>query len=43
MGRVSLAGDNVFGDDGGIHELGTISGDVASGMTVALTVPVRKG
>jgi protocatechuate 3,4-dioxygenase beta subunit len=41
MGRVSLQGDNVFGDDGGIHELGTITGDVASGMTVALTVPVR--
>jgi hypothetical protein len=31
----------VFGDDGAIHELGTISGDVTSGMTVALTVPVR--
>jgi len=42
MGQVSLASDNVFGDDGGIHELGTIAGDVSSGMTVALTVPVRK-
>jgi protocatechuate 3,4-dioxygenase beta subunit len=41
MSRVSLASDNVFGDDGGVHELGTITGDVASGMTVALTVPVR--
>ena len=41
MGRVSLQGDMVFGDDGGIHELGTITGDVSSGMTVALTVPVR--
>jgi protocatechuate 3,4-dioxygenase beta subunit len=41
MSQVSLASDNVFGDDGGIHELGTVTGDVASGMTVALTVPVR--
>jgi len=41
MGRVSLASDNVFGDDGGIHELGTITGDVPRGMTVTLSVPVR--
>lgn len=40
LGRVSLAGDNVFGDDGGVHELGTISGTVASGLTVELAVPV---
>jgi protocatechuate 3,4-dioxygenase beta subunit len=39
--RVSLQSDNVFGDDGGIHEQGTITGDVPSGMTVTLTVPVR--
>jgi protocatechuate 3,4-dioxygenase beta subunit len=42
LGQVSLTSDNVFGDDGGIHELGTITGDASSGMTVALTVPVRK-
>ena len=41
MSRVSLQSDMVFGDDGAIHELGTMTGDVASGMTVALTVPVR--
>jgi protocatechuate 3,4-dioxygenase beta subunit len=41
MSRVSLQGDMVFGDDGGVHEIGTITGDVSSGMTVALTVPVR--
>lgn len=28
----------VFREDGGEHQLGTMSGDVASGMTVALTV-----
>jgi protocatechuate 3,4-dioxygenase beta subunit len=41
LARVSLQSDMVFGDDGAIHELGTISGDVAGGMTVALTVPVK--
>jgi protocatechuate 3,4-dioxygenase beta subunit len=42
LGRVSLTSDNVFSDDGGVRELGTMTGDVSSGMTVALTVPVRK-
>jgi protocatechuate 3,4-dioxygenase beta subunit len=41
LGQVSLATDNVFGDDGGVHELGTVSGSIADGLTVALTVPVR--
>ena len=41
LAQVSLQSDMVFGDDGGIHELGTITGDVSSGMTVALTVPVK--
>ncbi len=41
MGRVSLESDNVFGDDGGVHELGTISGSVADGLTVTLAVPVN--
>jgi len=38
---VSLVSDNVFGDDGGVHELGTMSGSVADGLTVALAVPVK--
>jgi protocatechuate 3,4-dioxygenase beta subunit len=42
LSQVSLTSDNVFSDDGGVHELGTIMGDVSSGMAVALTVPVRK-
>ena len=41
LARVSLASDNVFGDDGGVHELGTIGGSVAAGLTVALAVPVK--
>ena len=42
LAGVSLERDGVFGDDGGVHELGTVTGDVAGGLTVALTVPVRK-
>jgi protocatechuate 3,4-dioxygenase beta subunit len=41
MTQVSLTRDNVFGDDGGVHELGTVTGSVTDGMTVALAVPVR--
>jgi len=41
LSQVSLERDNVFGDDGGVHELGTISGDVSGGMTVALTVNLK--
>jgi protocatechuate 3,4-dioxygenase beta subunit len=40
MTGVSLEGDNVFGEDGGVHQLGTISGSVADGLTVTLVVPV---
>jgi protocatechuate 3,4-dioxygenase beta subunit len=40
LSQVGLASDNVFGDDGGIHELGTMTGSLADGLTVALTVPV---
>jgi protocatechuate 3,4-dioxygenase beta subunit len=41
LSRVSLERDNVFGDDSGVHELGTTSGDVASGLTVTLAVNVK--
>jgi protocatechuate 3,4-dioxygenase beta subunit len=37
---VSLATDMVFADDGATHQLGTVSGDNASGYTVTLAVPV---
>jgi hypothetical protein len=40
MAQVSLAGDNVFGDDGGIHQIATMSGDADSGYTAALTIGV---
>jgi protocatechuate 3,4-dioxygenase beta subunit len=40
LAQVSLTTDNVFGDDGGVHELGAVTGDVTSGYTVSLTAPV---
>jgi protocatechuate 3,4-dioxygenase beta subunit len=41
LSRVSLQSDNVFGDDGGVHELGTMSGTIQQGLTVDLAVPVK--
>ena len=38
--QVSLQGDNVFGDDGGIHQIATMSGSVAQGYTAALAIGV---
>lgn len=40
LSRVSLAGDMVFGDDGGARQLTTVTGDVSGGYTVALNVGV---
>ena len=39
MSRVTLSSDNVFGD-GWDAELATVTGDPASGMTIALTIGV---
>ena len=38
--QVSLATDGVFRDDGGVRQLGTVSGDAVSGYIVELAVPV---
>ncbi len=38
--QVSLASDNVFGDDGGALQLATVSGDTSSGYGVSLTARV---
>ena len=35
-----LTSDMVFGDDGGVRELATVTGDTSTGYTIALTVPV---
>ena len=40
LAGVTLATDNVFGDDDGIAQLATVTGDTRTGYTVALTVGV---
>lgn len=38
--QVTLTGDNVFGDDGGILQLATMTGSVSDGYTAALSIAV---
>ncbi len=40
LSRTSLTQDNVFGDDGGIYQIATMSGDASSGYTAALAMGV---
>ncbi|WP_217165023.1 intradiol ring-cleavage dioxygenase [Streptomyces sp. AC512_CC834] len=40
LAKLTLKTDNVFGDDGGVHQLATMSGSVKSGYTAKLTVPI---
>ncbi len=40
LSGVSLASDNVFGDDQGIHQIATMTGSVSAGYTAALTIGV---
>jgi protocatechuate 3,4-dioxygenase beta subunit len=40
LAKTSLDRDTVFGDDGGIHQIASMSGSVAGGYTAALTVGV---
>ncbi|HET7180886.1 MAG TPA: intradiol ring-cleavage dioxygenase [Candidatus Limnocylindrales bacterium] len=43
LARVSLSADMVFGDDGGAHQIGTMSGTIGqSNSMVTLQVPVTK-
>jgi hypothetical protein len=41
MNGVRLERDNVFSDDGGATQLGTMSGSLAHGLVVELAVPVE--
>jgi protocatechuate 3,4-dioxygenase beta subunit len=43
LAAVTLENDNVFGDDDGVHQLGTVTGDVSKGYAVSLKVPVDTG
>jgi protocatechuate 3,4-dioxygenase beta subunit len=40
LAELSLDTDNVFGDDGGVTQLATVTGDVSSGYAVSLPVRV---
>ncbi|MEV4350518.1 intradiol ring-cleavage dioxygenase [Actinoplanes sp. NPDC049596] len=40
LSQVSLSSDNVFGDDSGALQLGTVSGEVTNGYAVSLTAKV---
>ncbi|MCU1479694.1 MAG: 3,4-dioxygenase subunit beta [Subtercola sp.] len=40
LASTSLASDNVFGNDSGIHQIASMSGSVAAGYTAALTIGV---
>ena len=40
MTRTTLTSDNVFGDDGGIYQLATMTGSAAEGYTAALNVTI---
>ena len=40
MARTSLESDNVFGDDGGVDQLATVTGSVRDGFVASRTVPV---
>ena len=41
LASISLSSDNVFSDDGASSQLAEVSGDVSSGLTAKLVVPVE--
>ncbi|RIJ71221.1 twin-arginine translocation signal domain-containing protein [Nakamurella silvestris] len=40
LAQVTLQTDNVFGDDGGVNQIGTVTGDVTAGYSVSLVAGV---
>ncbi len=40
MAQTSLTSDNVFGDDGGVHQLATVTGSADAGFVANLTIGV---
>lgn len=40
LAQTSLTSDNVFGNDGGIHQLATVTGDLTRGYVANLTIGV---
>ncbi|MFD5653727.1 intradiol ring-cleavage dioxygenase [Streptomyces sp. NPDC127039] len=43
LSQLTLKTDNVFGDDGGVHQLATVTGSVKTGYAAKLTVPIDTG
>ncbi|GAB3623491.1 hypothetical protein GCM10027418_15740 [Mariniluteicoccus endophyticus] len=43
LSRLSLQSDNVFGEDGGVLQLASVTGSVSQGYTAALTMRVEPG
>jgi protocatechuate 3,4-dioxygenase beta subunit len=41
LGQLSLRSDNIFGDDGGVHQVATVTGTASEGWTASLAVPVE--
>lgn len=40
LSQTSLERDNVFGDDGGVSQLATLTGDIANGFVASWSVAV---
>ncbi|WP_420113950.1 intradiol ring-cleavage dioxygenase [Pseudactinotalea sp.] len=40
LAQVTLSSDNVFGDDGGVHQIAAVTGSVDAGYVATLTVPI---
>lgn len=41
LSRITLSSDNVFGEDSGVLQIATITGDISSGLTATLNVGVK--
>ncbi len=42
LSRITLRSDGVFADDGGVHQLASVTGNVASGYSAHLQVGIRR-
>lgn len=41
LSRITLSSDNVFGEDSGVLQIATITGDISSGLTATLNVGIK--
>jgi hypothetical protein len=40
LARITLAADNVFGNDSGVHQIAAVTGSVDAGYVATLTAPI---